>query len=57
MKCGYCGEPKEDHDKNRITTTERHVSVETGSISALKGTVTFVGDCWKEARNDDNWGI
>jgi hypothetical protein len=52
--CSYCGNPKEDHDQSRITETRRHVKVSSGSITALKGTYTTVGDCIKKARKDDN---
>jgi len=52
--CSYCGNPKEDHDNNHRTTTNHHVKVSTGPITAVKGTYTTVGDCLQKAREDPN---
>jgi len=55
--CSYCGEPKKEHEKSAMSTTRNHVKVTSGPITAIKGTVTFVGECDKKARNSENWEL
>lgn len=54
--CDYCGKQLEEHDK-RGKTKRRHVKIETGPVTALKGTVIFFGECDKKARNDDKYDL
>lgn len=55
--CGYCGESKEEHENGHYSTTARNVSIQAGAVSALESKVTFIGDCWDEAKENRDWDV
>lgn len=57
QKCNFCGDPKEEHENGHMSTTRNNVKHKAGSITAIKGTVTFYGMCDRKARNSESWEL